>query len=568
MKAFFKKHNTLRNQIFSLFSIVSLLTLTTITALGYNKFSSVYEDVMQSQLEQTSIEVKGSIEAKYDQVSTIASQLATDQDIQKLMTDLQFKTYATLPQRLAFKQVLNRYYPYVDSVFDYRFYTLTGEPLFPNTSPLESIIPNDWTQKALDSQGKLIWVGQDTNSERYSYAIKVVRLMNHSFVNSGFLVLKLENEYFNTQFENKKNFIQVYDSSQQFITGKKSPNLFQLNHQKAVLDDELFHIAKSKSQDTEWTVFVAQSLTEYNDKILKIRYFMIIIAAISACILFGLSWFIASSITSPLKRLTAAMRNDKKSIPVPITESTSSIEMQTLHQTYNQFITHIEELLNEVYEKQQLQKQAEMKAWQSQINPHFLYNTLNTFYWKLIEDDHDELANYVIAMSALFKYSVNASNTSDIVPIEQELAHITHYLTLMKMRMGERLEWTIDCEPTLQQRMIPKLLLQPLVENAIVHGIEPQRSNGLIHLTLHSIDDKRFKITIADNGIGMPADTLEKLNLNSDIPESNNHIGIYNIRMRISTHYSELVADSLHFSSTAEKGTTVTMILPKEENAI
>lgn len=570
MTAFFKKHNTLRNQISLFFSLVSIIIVITITAFGYNKFSSIYEDIIQTQLEQTSVELNNGMEAKYAQISSIASQVVTDEDIQKLTFDLRnIEGEITPDQQQQFKKVLRRYYPYVTTIYDYRFYTLSGTPLFPVANSLQNEVTTQWISKAQKAQGRLVWLGQDSQNPRYSYAIKLMRSMNHAFEPTGFLLLKLENAYFETQFESDENFLQIFDTTQQLVAGPVIPNLLSVAGDEVINGDKKYKIVKSISPVTGWTVYLAQSMNSYMEKINIIRYFMLFIALIVIVISVILSWIIAYSITKPLKRLTNILRiNRKHNKMILMEEAAASHEIQTLEKTYNQFILHINHLMEEIYEKQNLQKQAELKAWQSQINPHFLYNTLNSFYWRLIENGEDTLAEHVLSMSDLFKYTINSVKGPDTVTVDQEIEHITNYLKLMKMRLGDRLQWKISYDSKLSNIKIPKLLLQPLIENAIIHGIELQRGNGLIELTIKEQDEKRIIISIADNGPGISSDVLKKLNTMIDLSSNNDNIGIQNIRMRLNINYSENVADSLHFYSTVPSGTTVEMILPKEAGSL
>ncbi|MBQ0138845.1 MAG: sensor histidine kinase [Kurthia sp.] len=566
MKSFWRKYNTLRNQIFLLFSLVSIVIVVAITSFGYNKFIKVYDTIIQSQLEQTSVELNRAMEAKYEQINSIASQVATDEDIQKLMFDLQQgPPTVSMEQQQQFKKVLRRYYPYVTTIYDYRFYTMQGRPVFPSSTSLQHAISPQWITKAGEANGKLIWIGQDSQNMRYSYAIKTIRSMNHSFKATGFLVLKLENAYFNTQFENDDNFVQIFDSEGQKIAGPESPNLLHGTQEELRINEKRYKIIQSVSADTNWTVYVAQSTNIYDGKIKNIRYFMILVSIIVAVIAFILSWIIASSITKPLKRLTAILRMNRKDNKMSTIEaSTHNYEFHMLYKTYNEFITHINALIDEVYEKQLLQKQAELKAWQSQINPHFLYNTLNSFYWRLIEHGEDDLADQVLSMSELFKYSIHSSKSIDIVSLEQEIHHIDNYLNLMKMRLGDRLQWEVQCSPTLENLQIPKLLLQPLIENAIIHGIEPKRTNGFIRIAIiEAMHD--ITITISDNGIGISDNILQKLNNQIDLSRDNENIAIQNIQMRLSIHYSTQVAQSLHFSANKPCGTIVTLTIPKGE---
>lgn len=535
-----------------------------IACIGYFKYSSVYDEIVQSQLIQTSYEVNSAIEAKYEQVSTIAAQVSTDADIQQLMTTISTTENVTNQQQQLFKRTLDRYYPYVNSISDYRFYQLDGSAIYPNVGQLQTILDESWMNTAIDAKGQLIWIGQDATSSDYSYAIKVIRLINQAYRPSGFLVLRLHNKHFDTYFENEDNFIQVYDRTNQWIIGKSSPRLLHQENGKLLLDGKQYYVVKNESPRTNWSIYVVQSLDDSINKIQNIWNFTLVLSVIAIIICFLLSWVLASYITSPLHRLTSAMRHDPKKKLQHIEETYGSVEMHTLHRTYNEFITQIETLIEEVYEKQLLQQQAELKALQAQIHPHFLYNTLNAFYWKLIDEDKDELANYVLSMSALFKYSVGSVKAeSDIVTIRQELEHIEHYLNLMQMRLGERLSWELQCEPALTTIQIPKLLLQPIIENAILHGIEPQQTNGKVTVHIYAISPEAFTIVVTDNGKGIPTSMLLRLNGITSASDSE-QIGIQNIRKRLEMYYSEQVADTFLYDSDGQTGTTVTITLPKE----
>lgn len=559
-----RKYNSLRHQIFLLFSFVAIIAITMIACIGYFKYSSVYDEIVQSQLIQTSHEVNSAIDAKYEQVSTIAAQVATDADIQQLMTTISTTENVTNQQQQLFKRTLDRYYPYVNSISDYRFYQLDGSAIYPNVGQLQTILDESWMNTAIEAKGQLIWIGQDATSSDYSYAIKVIRVINQAYRPSGFLVLRLHNKHFDTYFENEDNFIQVYDRTNQWIIGKSSPRLLHQENGKLLLDGKQYYVVKNESPRTNWSIYVVQSLNDSIKEIRNIWNFTLVLSVIAIIICFLLSWVLASYITSPLHRLTSAMRHDPKKKLQHIEETYGSVEMHTLHRTYNEFITQIETLIEEVYEKQLLQQQAELKALQAQIHPHFLYNTLNAFYWKLIDEDKDELANYVLSMSALFKYSVGSVKAeSDIVTIRQELEHIEHYLNLMQMRLGERLSWELQCEPALTTIQIPKLLLQPIIENAILHGIEPQQTNGKVTVHIYAISPEAFTIVVTDNGKGIPTSMLHRLNGITSASDSE-QIGIQNIRKRLEMYYSEQLADTFLYNSDGQTGTTVTITLPKE----
>ena len=164
---------------------------------------------------------------------------------------------------------------------------------------------------------------------------------------------------------------------------------------------------------------------------------------------------------------------------------------------------NINHLIQEVYEKELLRSRTELKALQAQMDPHFLYNTLNALYWTLEEREEEDLAELVVVMSDLFRYTIGNPQEDEWVKIRNEIEHIEGYLQLIKMRLGDRIRWEISVKPQHLDQPIPKLTLQPLVENAIVHGIENQTEPGQITIKTMDTENGHIRIVITDNGKGM-----------------------------------------------------------------
>lgn len=229
-------------------------------------------------------------------------------------------------------------------------------------------------------------------------------------------------------------------------------------------------------------------------------------------------------------------------------------------------------LIQIAYEKELLKNQTELKALQSQINPHFLYNTLNAFYWSLEEKGEEELAKLVIAMSELFRYTVGTTGEMEWVSIQQELDYIERYLQLMQMRMGDRLQWEIECDDMTQSCTIPKLLIQPLVENAIVHGIEKKRGPGKVTIrTFYNYESEVIQVEVCDNGKGMNKQRvkdIEKVLENPTLLTSDVGIGIRNIQKRISVYYMNDVIQPLRIESEIGKGTCLILQIPIKGGAV
>ncbi len=254
-----------------------------------------------------------------------------------------------------------------------------------------------------------------------------------------------------------------------------------------------------------------------------------------------------------------AMRNSKQDIPVRNQEYYYTMEMNELNQTYNRMVERIENLVETVYEKELMKSQAELRALQAQINPHFLYNTLEAFYWNLKETDQDELANKVIALSHIFRYTVKGKNSSDFDTVREEVQHVDQYMLLMLMRIGHRVTWEMEVDDRALGVFMPKLILQPLVENAVEHGIEGGSGKGSIHLRIAHTDNE-VRIAVEDDGSGMDPLYLEKEDSRQGSPRG---IALLNIHKRLLMLYGEEYG--LQIESQTGQGTVIRLRIPTGE---
>ena len=220
------------------------------------------------------------------------------------------------------------------------------------------------------------------------------------------------------------------------------------------------------------------------------------------------------------------------------------------------------------------QKQAEYLALQNQINPHFLYNTLESIRGEALAAGLDELADMTEAMARFFRYSI--SKTSSLVRLEDELLNIENYFRIQRYRFAGKLDFRIELDKEDSERLyncfLPKMTLQPIVENAVYHGIEPKLGNGLLRIRAELTDD-RLIIAVSDDGVGIEQDRLDTLNDKLDrmstqaAPPGNtsgNGIALLNVNTRIKLLFGE--AYGLHIYSFPNAGTDVIVTLPLSVN--
>lgn len=271
---------------------------------------------------------------------------------------------------------------------------------------------------------------------------------------------------------------------------------------------------------------------------------------------------IAYTITKRIDALCRYMQKSKDGELMEIPEVIYKDEIGILYENYNFMISRIRNLLSENYKMGTELKSAEFKALQSQINPHFLYNTLDMISWLSYQDKSEEISSVVYALARFYKISLNKG--SYIVPISDEINHVTYYMEIQDLRFSGNVHFITDMPPELLQFSIPKITLQPIVENALFHGILEKKDKAGTIILSGSRDGEDLCLTIEDNGIGIPS---KQLNLLLDpkaggnpFQNSGSHYGLRNIDNRIKLQYGERYG--LSFESIEDIGTKVHILLP------
>ena len=248
----------------------------------------------------------------------------------------------------------------------------------------------------------------------------------------------------------------------------------------------------------------------------------------------------------------------------------SILEIDELSENFNDKIIRIKELIENIKTEQKNKKNTELWLLQSQINPHFLYNTLDTVVWMAEAGDSKKVVDMITALSSFLRIGLN--NGKRFISIREEIRHIESYLKIQKFRYEDILEYSIEIEDNLFDIRILKLLLQPIVENALYHGIKYKRSGGKISIKGYR-EEKNIILQVKDNGIGMDSTRLEKLRntvnikfVDAVVKSSGESFGLYNVAERIRLYYGSEYG--LNIESKENIGTTVSIILPVESDLI
>lgn len=315
----------------------------------------------------------------------------------------------------------------------------------------------------------------------------------------------------------------------------------------------------SKSQKTGWTVVGVA----YMDELMSNFYQMETVYRIVAGIILGLaiiiSIVISKEITKPLKKLKESMKEvEKGNFKNASIEIKEGKEIRSLSKAYNIMIEEIQNLMRQNINEQKQKRKSELKALQAQINPHFLYNTLDSIIWMAEGNKTKDVVLMTSNLAKLLRQSI--SNEDENISVEKEINYIRSYLTIQKMRYKDKLEFKINVEDSIYNENIVKLVLQPLVENAIYHGIKYKEGKGMILVEGYDRGNQ-IEILIKDNGVGMTKEKLEHIFEPHKAGKKSNGVGINNVQMRLQLSYGKNYG--LFYESIEFEGTTVTVRIPK-----
>lgn len=274
---------------------------------------------------------------------------------------------------------------------------------------------------------------------------------------------------------------------------------------------------------------------------------------------FRLTGGIIRPVTEMLDKVKKVGRGNFDVLPV----SAEIVEIEELDQGINKMAHRISGLLENVRQEKEMQHLTELQLIQAQVNPHFLYNTLDSLYWQAMEQDNEEIAESILALSQLFRLVLSQGKRE--VTVGQETELVSRYLQIQQMRFSRRLQYEVTVEDAVKQEKIPKLILQPFVENAIVHGFENVSTCCKVTVTAAQRKN-RMHFEITDTGIGMSQSQIDEIWEEEPDAYRKQRIGRYaikNIRERLERRYKEDFI--LEIKSEVGKGTTVILELPCEE---
>lgn len=447
---------------------------------------------------------------------------------------------------------------------------------------------DDLYSSALKGAGKPVWyVAQSEGKSAGIFVTKIIYDLNDAGREIGLIVFKVDENFLFELFGNPTHYewqgISIFDDNGVELFDR---SMFGTDNSKTSLellgtpDSQGVYAAKSKNdsifciqkqmQPLGWRLVVSISSNTLFKEIRDTLRFILLLCLSTIPICLILINLVYIDFIKPINLLTSKMKQIEKGALGITIESIRNDELGYVFRTFNTMSLQINNLINKVYRGQIAMKEAEMKALQAQINPHFLYNSLESINMKAQILGSDEISEMISALSAIIEANLNRDN-ENLISLRREVDYINNYKLLIHKRFRQKIRFYINVPPELLDCSIPKLIIQPIIENAVYHGLERKKGSGSITL---SIEKQRedLRIIVSDDGIGIDDRLLEKLrmhlsNILTDESEkqyqNSSRIGIMNVHKRIQLFYGEKYG--LDIESKTGEGTTVIIRLPYEK---
>lgn len=553
------------------------MVTTLVFVLGGIRYAfSLYDEQIYAKSSQVLMMSSNSIEEKLERVEEVSYEIAVDPDIQRILIELEgnVEKYDIYRLEQEIEDKLVKYVgseKYIQSIY---LYDSAGREFLAGSSSnrLKEKDKDLALNQADKYEGENHWMELEGDNG-YLTSVRLIRSYeNLNFEKIGKLLVRVNLDTIVSDLPKPTGDlagnILISDGDHVFYSEKGMDDLN--NYHFVAKNEQGYRIEKINAErsfvnhfttDFEgWTYWSIIPFNQMFSKITIVKYSLVLVFILMVVILISLGFNFLRRITKPILELAATMQKVQNgNFNIVTSLNPSKIyedEVGVLYRNFKTMIQKIDELIQENYSKQLLIKETEFKALQSQINPHFLYNTLESINWLAIINKQKQISSMVEALGNLMRNSINFKE--DIITVEEELEIVNSYLTIQKYRFDDRLEFQLDVPSNFMKCRVPKLILQPLLENSFKHAVETSVYTSVIKLEAYQEEDKLF-IRVEDNGPGIDPLILQKVKEGIVKPKGTG-IGLNNIDNRIKLFTGEQYG--LRIENLLGKGTAITVVLP------
>ncbi|MCX7711150.1 MAG: sensor histidine kinase [Clostridia bacterium] len=579
---------SIQSSIAVAFSCLIIAIILVMAFLSYRLNSDSVENNSQEYTYQLIEQVNTNIESYINYMENISSMVLDNYDIREYLSqesELDREKNELQEQKISalFKSIINARKDISSiMIFGYNGKFISNRrniKLNENNAPKNQ----SWYKKAVEAGGRAVVSSshvQNVIEDEYRWVVSLSRELTSADGKNKLGVINVDLNY--SVINNMCNKIKLGKKGYIFIVDNEGNIVYHPQQQLVysnIKTEQIDRVLKSTSssfilnEGGQKKMYTIKELSQTGWKIVGVAYVDELVAnkrTIQAYYLLGgigflvltiiLSIVISSRISKPVKRLEASMKEVEKgnfNIQVDIA---SSNEIGELSRAFNIMTSEIKELIKQNMKEQELKRKSELKALQAQINPHFLYNTLDSIIWMAESKKSEEVILMASALAKLFRLSL--SKGEEIITIGTEIEHIKSYLTIQQMRYRNKLDFEIDVDEDIRQNKILKIILQPLVENAIYHGIKNKAEVGTVKIK-GKRDGDRILLQVIDNGAGMTPEEIETIFNKKESSVRGSGVGVRNVNERIKLYFGDDYG--LSFESEIDRGTVANLRLPVME---
>lgn len=422
----------------------------------------------------------------------------------------------------------------------------------------------DWYQEALKADGELVLTGnslgrnlkswKNYSTDSYVTAVQMVP-DTESGKPLGVILVDLDIRSIQNLVEDitmgQTGFSYIQDSQGKVLYAPKNKVVYRMNQEwfsqgdsgqvRCNIEGEMYNVIYSRSSYTDLTAVGVFDWGKTIQGASQVRMASILIAVVIAVFAIVCSVVFAASITKPISKLSRLMKRAQTGDLTVRFDNHYKGEIHQLGDAFNSMVAKTDELLKLVYQEQKHKREAELQILHEQIKPHFLYNTLDTIQWMAKGYHAQDIVDIVLALSNFFRISL--SQGKEFISLEQEIAMVKSYMDIQKFRYEELFDYEVWTDPAILKCQVPRLSLQPLIENALYHGIkESEREHGTIWIRVYPEGEDSVVLKVEDNGAGMTEERCRQLNQWFDQKERMAEVdafGSLNVNDRVRMFYGE-----------------------------
>lgn len=573
------KHQSIQVTISLSFTIVSIFSMGLLGVTLYNRFVNKMEEMTIESSEQLLNQTAINLESYLRNMRRISDAM--------YYTVIKNKDLGTetLDAEMNLIYEANK-----DSLISVACYTHDGElvaaaPIATEKSDLD-IVEQEWFINAVGQMENIHFSTPhvqnlfDNANYRYYWVVslsRAVELTDNGNSTLGVLLVdmnysSIEQLLTKANTDNSSEYVYLMDSNGEIIYHPKQrliyTNLFEENNMEAVNYEDGSHqeifqgekrlITVKTVSYTGWKIVSVVPMSSLNMGLSSTRMFAIMLVSVVMLAVIILNILVSSRIAKPLKKLNDSVKEWESGNMNPDIYVGGSVEVEHLGKTLRSTVEQLRQLMHDILVEQEEKRKSELDALQSQINPHFLYNTLDSIVWMIEGERYEDAVFMITQLASLFRISLSRGKT--IISIEDEIRHAMNYMNIQKVRYKNIFRIDFDVNEEIYQYCTVKLVVQPLLENAIYYGVECMDGDGEIKVRGYR-KEKDVYIEVCDNGLGMPKEMVQQLlTENNRIRKHGSGVGLINVHNRIQLRFGKPYG--LEIESRPDEGTTVRIHLP------